>query len=487
MDSELLQEIQAIIQRDILQSTYKLSLLRAIIEIAQESGKEKIALNETCAYPFSLLQRKVLIYYYPLFAHPSFIPQMHGESQFPRMGKRLIIRTHMDPIIQYYCSNGGFEGFLSDLKNDKIPDIIAFDFSNLIEATRKTFIAQPMKYLGNSLRPEGYTVVQYLAQLPRNDSAHVTSPAAAGGYYTISSEYARIFEDRASGQKLLDLVIQRWIEYTLKLSDSISHEELCKLFASESGNLKHVTVKEPARILSLPAPIFTEFEESVISQSSPASIILALEETIRAEYAQFSSHQQSIDDSTGTLIKTELRLQKIDESIQRIEALYGVSSQDSFPEGTFGALSQYYAEQQVALDACSDKMPHYLASKKKLFELKQKRDRLHQMFQKAMRGLNVRKRQQDLIDRLRHDLALLDSGSDAQSRPFGYVDKPITRFLTYCGDVTLDILRQCFCLIPGTTGTTIVKSALPAWFIDGFDTWWMKKQEMQKSSRGVTF
>lgn len=486
MDSKRLREIQAIIQNDIIQSTYKLALLRAIIEIAQEFNGSKIVLNGIYAYPFSLLQRKLLTYYYPLFAHPLFIPQMYGESVISRNGRQLTIRTSMNPIIQYYHSNGGYEGFLSDLENNKIPGEIAAGYSSLFETIRKTFIAQPMKYLGNSLRPEGYTVVKYLARLPQNDSTPVTSPADPDGYYTVSQEYARIFEAPSCARQLLDSVVRRWIGYTLSLSDTLTREELYSLFApgSHAGTdeIELQSPPKPATSLPLPAPISTGYETSLASRGSPASMILTLEEAIRAEYAQFSSQQQSIQDDMGTLLKTELKLQKIDESIRRIEALYGVSPQDSVSQGTFEALSRYYAEQQVAQDAYSDTMAHLLVSKQKISELKRERDRLQQKIQKVTRALTTRKRQQDLIDRLRHELALLD-GSDVQPRPFGYIDKPIARFLTYCGDVTLDILSQCLRLIPDPTETTMVKPALPAWFIDEFDTWWMKKQEVQKSSR----
>lgn len=490
MDSTYLQEIQAIIQKDIIQSTYKLALLRAVIEIAQGSNGSKIVLNGMCAYPFSLLQRKLLTYYYPLFAHLSFIPQMHRESAVSRNGGQLAIRTSMNPIIQYYHSNGGYEGLLSDLEENHIPGEIAAEYSRLLETIRRTFIAQPMKYLGNSIRPEGYTVVKYLARLPPNDSMPLTSPADPEGYYAVSQEYARIFEEPSCARHLLDLVVRRWIDYTLTISDTLTREELYGLFASGSHTgtdaIEHHPSPKPVTSLPLPVPISTEFEKGIASresQANPASMILDLEETIRAEYAHFSSQQQSIQDDTDAVLKAELRSQKIDESIRRIEALYGISSQGSVSQGPFEALSQYYADQQAAQDAYSATMTHLLANKRKLSELKRERDRLQQMAQKVTRSLTVRKRQQDLIDRLHHDLALLDDGSDVQPRPFGHIDKPIARFLTYCGDVTLDVLSQCLRLIPGSTGTTMVKPVLPAWFIDGFDTWWMKMQEMQKSSR----
>ena len=490
MSSKHLKEIRAIIQNDIIQSTYKLALLRAIIEIAHESNKNKITLEGVCAYPFSLLRRRLLIYYYPLFAHPSFVPQALGESTFPHNKRQLTIRTSMSPIIQYYHSNGGYEEFLSDLENDRVLGEIAVEYSSLFETIRRIFIAQPMKYLGNSLRSEEYTVVRYLACLPENEGMPPTSPAKPDGYYTISQEYARIFEDPSCAQQLLDLVVRRWIEYTLSLSDTLTHEELYELLAPGShvrtDEIERQSVLGASISLPLPAPISTRFEKSISSREnpvSPTSMVPALEEAIRAEYAQFSSHQRNTQDNMEALLKAELRLQKIDESIWRIEAVYGVSPRGDVSQGSFEALSRYYAEQQAAQEVYSDITVRSLASRRKLTELKQKRDWLQQMVQEVTKDLAMRKRQQDLIDQLRHELALLDDGSDVQPRPFGYIDKPIARFLTYCDDITLDILSQCLHLIPDPEETTMVKPALPTWFIDEFDTWWMRKQEVQKSSR----
>jgi len=490
MDSKYLHEIRAIIQKDIIQSTYKLALLRAIIEIAQESNGDKITLNGTCAYPFSLLQRKLLIYYYPLFAHSSFIPQMHRESPFPRTGKQLIIRTRMDPIVQYYRSHGDFEGFLSDLENDKIPNEIAFEFSKLLETIRKTFIAQPMKYLGNSLRPEGYTVVQYLAQIPHNDNTSVISPAATGGYHTIPSEYARVFEDRSCAQELLDLVIRRWIEYTLTLSDNLNPDELRELLAPGFETEVSIVEPQPARKLAttipLPAPIFSAYAKVVASQGgleSPVSTIPALEEAIQAEYTQFSTLQQDIQDSTSAMLQAELRVQKIAETIQRIGALYDISPQDNASRSVSEALSQYYAEQLAAHDTYSATLDRVAGSRQQILELKQKQDLLWQKIQKATRDIATRERQKALIDQLRHNIALLDDGSGVQPRSFGYVDKPIARFLMYCSDVAENILSQCILLIPDSSEKAMVKPALPAWFIEEFDSWWRTKQDAQRRSR----
>ena len=285
MESKYFHEIKAIIQNDLLQSTYKLALLRAIIEIARDSANDKIHLNEFSIYPFSQLQRRVLTYYYPLFAYPSFIPQMYAESAFPNTKRQLVLRKSMSPIVHYYNSNGGFEQFLSDLENDKVPEKLGSDYFRLLETVRKTFIEQPMKYLGNSLRFEGYTVVQYLEQLPYSDS--VTSPADPAGYYAIPDEYARIFEDPACAQHLLDLVIQRWIEYTLGLSDDLTAEGVYDLLLFMTGveNPQPQPALDPLGTPSQPASCFKWCDKIFAlmdGQGDQVSMIQTLEEKIRA-------------------------------------------------------------------------------------------------------------------------------------------------------------------------------------------------------------
>jgi len=490
MDSEYLQKMRTIIQKDSIQSTYKLALLRAIIEIAQESDGDKITLNGACAYPFSLLQRKLLIYYYPLFAHSSFIPQMYRESSFPRTGRQLIIRRCMNPIIEYYRSHGGYEGFLSDLENNEIPNEIASTFSNLLETVQKTFIVQPMKYLGNSLRPERYTVVRYLAQIPQNDSTSAFLPAAKGGYYTIPSEYVRVFEDPTCARELLELVIRRWIEYTLTFSSNFNPDELRGLLVSGSETEARIVELQSAQTLvatiPLPEPISMAYAKAIASQEgleNPASMISALEEAIHAEYTKFSTLQQDLLDTTSAVLQAELRLQKIAETIQRIVALYGISPQDNGFQSVSEALSRYYEEQLAAHNTYTDTLERVARSRRRIFELKQKRDLLWQKIHKTTRDVANRERQKGLIDQLRHKIALLDDGSGVRSRPFGYVDKPIVRFLTHGSEVAENILSQCILLVPDSPDKAMIKPALPAWFIEEFDSWWRAKQDAQRRSR----
>lgn len=480
MESKYFHEIKAIIQNDLLQSTYKLALLRAIIEIARDSANDKIHLNEFSIYPFSQLQRRVLTYYYPLFAYPSFIPQMYTESAFPNTKRQLVLRKSMSPIVHYYNSNGGFEQFLSDLENDKVPEKLGSDYFRLLETVRKTFIEQPMKYLGNSLRFEGYTVVQYLEQLPYSDS--MTSPADPAGYYAIPDEYARIFEDPACAQHLLDLVIQRWIEYTLGLSDDLTAEGVYDLLLFMTGveNPQPQPALDPLGTPSQPASCFKWCDKIFAlmdGQGDQVSMIQTLEEKIRAEYEQFSSLRNKIKNLNDCVRETVLKIQNIDGSIRQIGAVYGISSPENTTQDVFKVLSDYFAEQMAVREVYSDAMGRVSRSEQEIAGLQREKDELRQMIQKAEDEIAVRERQGLLIEQYRRKIALFDYNIKTQPRPFGYVDKPIARFLTYCDDVTVDILRRCIRLISDPAETRTVKPDLPIWFIEEFDTWWAAKQK----------
>jgi len=481
MESKYFHEIEAIIQNDLLQSTYKLALLRAIIEIARDSASDKIQLNEISVYPFSQLQRRVLTYYYPIFAYPSFIPQMHTESGFPGTGRQLVLRKIMSPIVHYYNSNGGFEQFLSDLENDSVPEKLGSDYFRILETVRKTFIAQPMKYLGNSLKSEGYTVVQYLEQLPYSDS--VTSSADPAGYYAIPDEYARIFENPACAQHLLDLVIQRWIEYTLGFSDGLTAEELYNLLLFKAS----VEDPEPQSTLDPPGTSLQPVSclkwcDKIVAlmdgQSGQVSMIQALEEKIRAEYEQFSSLRNKIKNLNDCISETVLKIQKIDEYIRQIGAVYGITSPESTTQDVFRVLSDYFAKQMAVRKAYSDVMDRVDVSEQEIAGLQREKDELRQKVQKAEHEIAVRERQRRLIEQYRSTIALFDDSVMTPSRPpFGYVDKPVARFLTYCDEVTVDILRECIRLISDPAETRAVNPDLPIWFIEEFDTWWAARQK----------
>ncbi len=492
MDHKYLQEIEAIIQEDTIKSTYKLALLRAIIEIARDLAQSRIPINDKYAYAFSLLQHKVLTYYYPLFVHSSFVPQMTSESPNPETGKQLVIRTEMGPIIQHYNDTGGLEALLSDLEREEIPDEIISEYLRLLDIIKKTFIAQPMKYLGSSIHSEPYSVVQYMATVPQGDSS---TPRALAGYFTLSLEYARIFEDSSRAQNLLDSIIQRWVTYTLDLSDRLDGD----LTADE---LHSLLIPPPEREITESCSTFlwkpnasTVALSTILSRCKRTTVlqehqndqiqsITDLEGVIAAEYAQFLALQQSIKDAENAVLKAELKVQRIEESIQRIAALYGLYLKDGAPQGAFEIFSQFFDEQKAVQGVYSNTIGRITRSKQKISEHKQEKDQIERKVQRVRHEIAIRERRRDLIHKLQHEIALLDYGSGVQRRPFGYVDKPIARFLTYCGDVAQDIVSQCIHLIPDPTGTTIVKPALPAWFTEEFNTWWRKKEKEEEIISG---
>lgn len=64
--------------------------------------------------------------------------------------------------------------------------------------------------------------------------------------------------------------------------------------------------------------------------------------------------------------------------------------------------------------------------------------------------------------------------SDSQKRPFGYVDKPIERFLAYCDDISCEIVLQCIFLYISKSQRKLIlhDKTLPFWIHEEFDKWW---------------
>lgn len=81
----------------------------------------------------------------------------------------------------------------------------------------------------------------------------------------------------------------------------------------------------------------------------------------------------------------------------------------------------------------------------------------------------------DLVERYQTlDSSTEISNPDPQKRPFGYIDKPIERFLTYCENIACEIVHQCVLLsLSKSRGTLIIQNQnLPFWIFEEFHTWW---------------
>jgi len=73
-------QINAIIERDSKDATYKFALLRGAIEISQEYDHLQRDTGDRVEFPLGLLVEKWLLYYYPLIAGSDFIPQKMARA-----------------------------------------------------------------------------------------------------------------------------------------------------------------------------------------------------------------------------------------------------------------------------------------------------------------------------------------------------------------------------------------------------------------------
>lgn len=92
--------------------------------------------------------------------------------------------------------------------------------------------------------------------------------------------------------------------------------------------------------------------------------------------------------------------------------------------------------------------------------------------QKEERSTEIQSRIENLEDELKK---LYDKfQTTPQKRPFGYVDKPIERFLAYCGDISCEIVLQCIFLYLNRSqnGLSTQNMTLPFWIHEEFDKWW---------------
>jgi hypothetical protein len=138
MTHEIFKNISKIIERDSKSTTYKFALLRGVIDCIQDNSPYISIEGEKVTIPTGLLVEKWLLYYYPIFESPTFIPQINGKS-------KLAFEIQFLNLIQQYKTRGGFSAFYNDLKSKGIPKDVQSDFFQLAKTIRNTITTMPMK------------------------------------------------------------------------------------------------------------------------------------------------------------------------------------------------------------------------------------------------------------------------------------------------------------------------------------------------------
>lgn len=232
MDLAQYRRINNIIERDSADATYKYALLRGVIEICQQSSHLREDDGDQVSFPLGLLIEKWLLYYYPIFAAPAFIPQKNGETPDPETGKAVSFRKHFVPVIDYYRDRGGISVFYNDYARGTMPAGIQPAFRTLVKAIRKTITEMPMKHLGYSQSKEHYSVFDYdrpLYRISGDGPIDRASLIENSGRFSLSRDLCTVFEHFGGFISGEESLLKKWAEFTAAADKTGTVTEECML------------------------------------------------------------------------------------------------------------------------------------------------------------------------------------------------------------------------------------------------------------------
>lgn len=223
--------IAKLIERDSKSTTYKFALLRGVIDIIQEySHSNYIFRNGECVrIPIGLLIEKWLIYYYPLLESDDKIPQINGAN-------KLQFELQFLKIILYYKDKGGLSVFYNDFRKGNIPLDLRKDFIALAKKIQKTITEMPMKYIGQSIYKEYYTIFKLEktnSVLEKTDNIDTQYLITNFGYFTIPLEYFDVFSFMGTFINGHESIIMKWADFSFIASKkSIKKEKVIEQLLS---------------------------------------------------------------------------------------------------------------------------------------------------------------------------------------------------------------------------------------------------------------
>lgn len=210
MDQQTFTNISKILASDAKATTYKFALLRGTIDLITDNSPFITIVDKRANFPLGLLIKKWLLYYFPL----TDIPQIRGKTD-------LAFNRHLKLLTDYYKSRGGISVFHNDLTSLGIPNEISHTFLAVAKQLAKTITGMPMRYIGNSLNQEEYSIFNY------QPSSFVSKIAMQldteylierFGTFSIPLEYYKAFQVLGSFISGQDAILFKWAEFSAQAS-----------------------------------------------------------------------------------------------------------------------------------------------------------------------------------------------------------------------------------------------------------------------------
>lgn len=212
MNQQTFTNISKILARDSKSTTYKFALLRGTIDLINDNSPYIEIKNDRAHFPLGLLIEKWLLYYYPLVD----IPQINGATS-------LAFNSKLKELTLYYENKGGFSAFYNDLKNKGLPQDLHNLFLTLVKLIARTICTMPMRYIGNSVAKQDYSIYQYQASAKRKISQEIDTGylVAQFGTFSIPLEYHEAFQVLGSFISGQDAILFKWAEFSVRASGKI--------------------------------------------------------------------------------------------------------------------------------------------------------------------------------------------------------------------------------------------------------------------------
>lgn len=146
-----LDRLEAVLRRDQKVATYKFALLRALADIAANRPRQvRWRGDGSVAVPIDEIAEQWIVYYWPLFDSPTFLPQMNGEAA--TVTHKLGFTMELDAMRARYARIGGLPAFLADRHGrlERRGGDASREHGRLLAKLRTAIRTGPVYYAGRS-------------------------------------------------------------------------------------------------------------------------------------------------------------------------------------------------------------------------------------------------------------------------------------------------------------------------------------------------
>ncbi len=503
LENIALKGIEFIIDNDSMNSTYKLALCKGAIEISYNHAEKAFLSGDSpkIIFPLSYITAYFIRYYYPIFDSPSFIPQLKTESHKNNSSSQSAFRKEFAPVLEYYSEHGGFGILWDQMQKGTIPPQIKSEWNTLCHKINATIVNQPMKYFGKKHSHQMHSIFELVPDFLADDYFEDFPGCSVNNdFFSYPLEYHNLFTNVSYSRPLIEKIHQRWCSFTLPLMDDksgISSSQVMNILIY-STNGQTATLSEqkcpavsdwqPSQIIPIILNSLsgdkTDIECDILSYSAE-NIVNSLHETINESHANLIAVKSEWDEAESEYSQLNLEIEKSNASVQKIMDQYGIVSGPvpvviaTLEKTKCNAKSELNSTEQTIKPRRNEliRQIEILNTEKK--DLEYISDSI------SFESVDFAQKKAEILH-LHEEYENLERYLNGRPPAFGYVGKPIKRFLTHCDDIASEFLLQSIHLYLAKKDPFLdTNSVLPEWFISAFENWWKDKSATLQKERRV--